>query len=998
MRRLLHIILLAAITAGAQDSVEPAYVIRSDIQRPAEQFTIERKWLGNNFMVAWDCYDGTNTYANLSDWSITAFYSRDQYSTAGVHIAASSVSNNRAYFIGPTNFFDTAYDNYWVTIRGVKSGKKFTFGTGRMIVDFDPFETAGGSAPVERSAWDWDLIGTYEGTWPIYAGSNVTVQTTTTGVVIHAAIPGGAATNGAWNASVAGASNLALAAYGATSNAAQAATNAHLLALAASNTAAAALAGLPSLAGLSNGVTAAALAATNADAKASQAQALGTNAYALASNALPFAGGTVTGAINIRVAENYQLANDYVFRAWRSTQGELDIIVRTNADEDVQILFESSPARWAIGTTNGNLSIFDPVGTGGGEVGVEARLRVLNDISTTGSIGCAFVKIGTNVLSNQGGTNVAYNGVGLRDGVGAGGGGGSPTQEEFTVTGDAGNGDWKLFSFSSSGTGYTNDQALFIGYNLTHNGSAWDERPLTNRVGTMIGYEPYYEYASGTGIIRQSEFYLGCVHTNQSPQSVLGDTSASRLFQFSWIWPGSSGYPDGGRSGNLSMDALAMSNATFSGLINVGPNAFSKPVRLVQQRQASAPGTNGTIASVRDATPWGGGVETNIQVELIRLTNSPQSALSLVMYGDNGQTTERYRFTPSALEASVGSIRQTIDGTLSDLFTNGWLVASILAPDNQYLNTNDIPRQFGWIGGQRNRFLPGLFQPGGTNVYGLVGGGGYSNAWLMSTAQGTMIAGGVSNFALQDISGAALVGGIGNSINNAKHAGWLGGRSCTVNGEASASLGGQGNTISGGWTIGGGRENIAAANYGAIAGYQNQIQAGALWSAIVGGRTNVIAGPTYAVIGGGGWNTIGSGGVGATIPGGLSNTVLSAGGFAAGNSAVVSATGTNSFMFNGAQTGWTNSTPRSTVFNMPGGFTVRGAEYGSNAGRGVLTGGVCVINLPFAMSDAAYSIHLTYATDAALLTPLSATGTTSAIYILGSGNNPFHWQVKGVAP
>jgi hypothetical protein len=282
----------------------------------------------------------------------------------------------------------------------------------------------------------------------------------------------------------------------------------------------------------------------------------------------------------------------------------------------------------------------------------------------------------------------------------------------------------------------------------------------------------------------------------------------------------------------------------------------------------------------------------------------------------------------NAAHFGVEWIQQTTASGTYDLFSNGWMVASILSTNNQYNNTNAMPREFNWIDGNRNRFNASFFQPGFTNGFGSIGGGGYSNAWLMHTAQGTVLWGGMSNSSLSDISGAASVGGFNNFLNGSAGGLMGGGRGNTMSG--------QGLTISGTHSQGGGRDNIIAANYGNIAGYQNQIQAGAQASVISGGSTNIIAGPLYAVIGGGTRNLIGSGGTYGTIPGGTSNQVLGVGGFAAGNAAIVSATATGSFFYSAGQLPVTNSTPRSAAFNVPGGFMISGGgSYGADSQQGI---------------------------------------------------------------
>lgn len=395
------------------------------------------------------------------------------------------------------------------------------------------------------------------------------------------------------------------------------------------------------------------------------------------------------------------------------------------------------------------------------------------------------------------------------------GGSGTTTAEEFTVTGDAGNADWKWLSFSGSGAGYTNDQASFWAYNLTHNGTAWNERTLTNRVGAMIGFEPYYEFSSGTGTIRQAEYYLGFVHTNVSPQGVLGD-AASRLFQFNWVWPGSSGYPDGGRTATMLFDEMYVSNVDFRGLARFRDGTrFDEPLRLVNTQTANTNTMMGQIVGVFDQTPLGGVNVTNARVQFYRYTNSPQTAISFALYGDEGQTKERARIDGTGMSVSGGV---SVAGTIT---------ATALIGDGNIYSTNIFPDGFVHIGGQQNRF----------NM--LINTGSVS---------GAAVIGGFSNlFQVASMLGAGYVGGRSNYVNSGTHngAGWLGGENNTWQGNCyySGIVAGHRNYIgnintmigagedcysSGGYslTVGRGTTNQSS-NYSFNWGYQSAVRSAA---------------------------------------------------------------------------------------------------------------------------------------------------------------------------
>lgn len=195
MRRTLTTLLAVfAITANAQ--YQPFYVVSIDVQEPDQQFVIDRAFLGNNTYVAFDVYDGgsTSPVSSLAGWDFTLFYGRSQYATSGVSISASSVSSNRVHFLGATNTYFDPYDNYFVSLRGTTGSLTKTFATGRLIVDYDPLAGSPASI-VGTTPLNWSLIGPYSGTWPIFAGTNITITSSPTGLTISSsALVGGSGT------------------------------------------------------------------------------------------------------------------------------------------------------------------------------------------------------------------------------------------------------------------------------------------------------------------------------------------------------------------------------------------------------------------------------------------------------------------------------------------------------------------------------------------------------------------------------------------------------------------------------------------------------------------------------------------------------------------------------------------------------------------------------------------------------------------------------------
>ena len=195
-----------------------------------------------------------------------------------------------------------------------------------------------------------------------------------------------------------------------------------------------------------------------------------------------------------------------------------------------------------------------------------------------------------------------------------------------------------------------------------------------------------------------------------------------------------------------------------------------------------------------------------------------------------------------------------------------------------------------------------------TNVnYGTIGGG--INNVIATNSDYSVISGGSLNGTGADASYATVAGGRQNSA-NAAYASVGGGQGNTVGSQYAGIASGQNNTINSGSdksAIGGGINNIVSSSGAFVgAGLANVVDAAtATWSFIGAGANNSITGTSdSAVIGGGQHNTnvgsysfIGAGlsnrisATHAMIPGGFSNHVSGAFGFAAGNRATAAHTG-----------------------------------------------------------------------------------------------------------
>lgn len=173
----------------------------------------------------------------------------------------------------------------------------------------------------------------------------------------------------------------------------------------------------------------------------------------------------------------------------------------------------------------------------------------------------------------------------------------------------------------------------------------------------------------------------------------------------------------------------------------------------------------------------------------------------------------------------------------------------------------------------------------GSLVWSNAASGGSGSGWSLTgnagTSQGTDFLGTTDDTPLQlrvnNVLGLQLIPGANNSPN------------LTVGPFAGAGLGGEGINVFGGSP---GNYNTVYPNYSTVAGgIGNWINSGQE-SVIAGGQGNLIGGP-YSAICGGYYNTVN--GEGGAIPGGFYNLVSGAFGFAAGNGA--QATNSGSFVW-----------------------------------------------------------------------------------------------------
>jgi len=117
------------------------YSIDCDTQNPTEEYVIDGVFCGNTPYLRAYVYE-KDVAINLTDWTMQFVYSYGQYDTNGVIQIAGTVggtSTNCATFLGATNVFFRAFDNYYFSIIGTHTtGYIKTFATGRMIQYYDP--------------------------------------------------------------------------------------------------------------------------------------------------------------------------------------------------------------------------------------------------------------------------------------------------------------------------------------------------------------------------------------------------------------------------------------------------------------------------------------------------------------------------------------------------------------------------------------------------------------------------------------------------------------------------------------------------------------------------------------------------------------------------------------------------------------------------------------------------------------------------------------------
>lgn len=199
---------LLAMAAPISHGALPYYDIDIDVQTPGEGFSIDRVFSGNTPMLRFNVTDHGDA-ADLSGWAFVFWYGEDSSATTGVSLTG-TVTSNTVTFLAVTNAFFDPDENYYCELLGSHTaGYVRTFAYGAMVEKYSPSAGNPATTPQPSNPWNWNSITTYSGTWPIFPGTNVTISTATTGITIHAVLAGGTVTNGQWNESVAGASNLA---------------------------------------------------------------------------------------------------------------------------------------------------------------------------------------------------------------------------------------------------------------------------------------------------------------------------------------------------------------------------------------------------------------------------------------------------------------------------------------------------------------------------------------------------------------------------------------------------------------------------------------------------------------------------------------------------------------------------------------------------------------------------------------------------------------------
>lgn len=193
---------LTPFFAGAQDSILPFYRVSVDIQKPQEQFFIDRTFYGNQAFLAFDIFDGNDAqeqplaWTNTANWTFNVSYAYDQYDTGKYYIAQSSIISNRVYFLGATNLWFSPRDNYFVELIGTHvAGYVKTFGQGFMNQDFSP--GADSNVTVQMGAYNLSWWTNNVGQMTVSNATRIAALETSTWTSVRTIL-----TNTTWSASI----------------------------------------------------------------------------------------------------------------------------------------------------------------------------------------------------------------------------------------------------------------------------------------------------------------------------------------------------------------------------------------------------------------------------------------------------------------------------------------------------------------------------------------------------------------------------------------------------------------------------------------------------------------------------------------------------------------------------------------------------------------------------------------------------------------------------
>lgn len=119
-------------------------------------------------------------------------FAESESSTNLITIGPGIASLNRVDFIPEANTFAQAVDMWYCTFTCADTnGAPVSFANGRITIQRAPATFVGNTylgPPTGSGPINWDLLFPYYGTWPLYAGSNMTIVGSTTGVVLHSSI------------------------------------------------------------------------------------------------------------------------------------------------------------------------------------------------------------------------------------------------------------------------------------------------------------------------------------------------------------------------------------------------------------------------------------------------------------------------------------------------------------------------------------------------------------------------------------------------------------------------------------------------------------------------------------------------------------------------------------------------------------------------------------------------------------------------------------------